>query len=90
MVILTIVMAIGEGISPQAMATITAMAIVGPHPADAASWGEVQAQRFVEVSSPRDSKSIAIQRLVQGDFIHWCPPKKLKYVKPRLGESTLT
>ena len=23
-------------------------------------------------------------------FFHWCPPKKLKYGKPRLGESTLT
>ena len=27
---------------------------------------------------------------VQGDFFHWYPPKKLKYVKPRLGESTST
>ena len=25
-----------------------------------------------------------------GCFFHWYPPKKLKYVKPRLGESTLT
>ena len=59
MVILTVVMAIGEGIScPQAMATITAMAILGPHPTDAAYWGEVQAQRFVEVSSPSDSYPI--------------------------------
>ena len=23
-------------------------------------------------------------------FFNWYPPKKLKYVKPRLGESTLT
>ena len=23
-------------------------------------------------------------------FFHWYPPKKLKYGKPRLGESTLT
>ena len=23
-------------------------------------------------------------------FLHWYPPKKLKYGKPRLGESTLT
>ena len=27
---------------------------------------------------------------LQGDFFHWYPPKKLKYGKPRLGESTLT
>ena len=23
-------------------------------------------------------------------FSHWCPPKKFKYGKPRLGESMLT
>ena len=28
--------------------------------------------------------------ILQGDFFHWYPPKKLKYGKPRLGESTLT
>ena len=27
---------------------------------------------------------------IQGDFFNWSPPKKFKYVKPRLGESTLT
>ena len=27
---------------------------------------------------------------IQGDFFHWYPPKKLKYGKPRLGDSTLT
>ena len=27
---------------------------------------------------------------LQGVFFHWYPPKKLKYGKPRLGESTLT
>ena len=27
---------------------------------------------------------------VQGVFFHWYPPKKSKYGKPRLGESTLT
>ena len=25
-----------------------------------------------------------------GCFFHWYPPKKLKYGKPRIGESTLT
>ena len=29
-------------------------------------------------------------RIIQGGFFHWYPPKKLKYGKPRLGESTLT
>ena len=28
-------------------------------------------------------------RLIQGDFFHWSPPKKLEYGKPRIGESTL-
>ena len=28
--------------------------------------------------------------IVQGDFFNWYPPKKLKYGKPRLGESTVT
>ena len=27
---------------------------------------------------------------IQGVFFNWYPPKKLKYVKPRLGESTAT
>ena len=27
--------------------------------------------------------------IVQGVFCDWCPPKKLKYGKPRLGESEL-
>ena len=27
--------------------------------------------------------------LIQGVFLHWASPKKLKYGKPRLGESTL-
>ena len=27
---------------------------------------------------------------IQGVFVNWYPSKKLKYVKPRLGESTLT
>ena len=28
--------------------------------------------------------------IIQGIFCHWYPTKKLKYRKPRLGESTLT
>ena len=27
---------------------------------------------------------------IQGVFLRWASPKKLKYGKPRLGESTLT
>ena len=29
-------------------------------------------------------------RYIQGVFLHWASPKKLKYGKPRLGESTST
>ena len=29
-------------------------------------------------------------RDIEGVFFNWYPPKRLKYVKPRLGESTLT
>ena len=32
----------------------------------------------------------SIQFIEQGDFFNWYPPKKFKYVKPRLGASTLT
>ena len=28
--------------------------------------------------------------MLQGVFFNWCPPKKLKYLEPRLGESTST
>ena len=31
-----------------------------------------------------------IQSEDTGCFLHWASPKKLKYGKPRLGESTLT
>ena len=31
-----------------------------------------------------------VTRLIEDDFFHWASPKKLKYGKPRLGESTLT
>ena len=56
MVISTIVMAIGEGISaPPTRALVATLAFLGPPSAYAASWGEVQAQRFVKVSSPSDS-----------------------------------
>ena len=34
--------------------------------------------------------SYIIEWLNTGCFFNWYPPKKLKYVKPRLGESTLT
>ena len=33
---------------------------------------------------------VDIEDIVQGIFLHWASPKKLKYVNPRLGESTLT
>ena len=33
---------------------------------------------------------VALECTLTGWFFHWYPPKKLKYGKPRLGESTLT
>ena len=40
---------------------------------------------------PRDSVvSFNWPEYIQGVFSHWYSPKKLKYGKPRLGESTLT
>ena len=30
------------------------------------------------------------QMKIQGVFLHWASPKKLKYGKPRLGDCTLT
>ena len=33
---------------------------------------------------------VVLKDHIQGVFLNWYPPKKLKYVKPRLGESTLT
>ena len=41
----------------------------------------------------RDLRAIfkaALMAVDTGCFFHWYPPKKLKYGKPRLGESTLT
>ena len=35
-------------------------------------------------------KILVNSKVIQSDFFHWYPPKKLKYGKPRLGESTLT
>ena len=32
----------------------------------------------------------AKMHIIQGVFLHWASPKKLKYGKPRLGDSTLT
>ena len=31
-----------------------------------------------------------LENVIQGVFFNWCPPKKLKYLEPRLGESTST
>ena len=32
----------------------------------------------------------AVQKSTGCFFLHWYPPQKLKYGKPRIGESTLT
>ena len=37
-----------------------------------------------------NDKYMTLLIIIQGVFLNWYPPKKLKYVKPRLGESTLT
>ena len=43
---------------------------------------------FVElVLNASDNSTIL---LIRGDFFHWYLPKKLKFGKPRLSESTLT
>ena len=53
-VALIVAKAIGEGLSTSpAMATIATLGIIGV--SDAASWGEVQAQKYVTVSPPSDS-----------------------------------
>ena len=47
---------------------------------------------ILEVAPNTLPKKITIkaQMIIQGVFFNWYPPKKLKYGKPRLGESTLT
>ena len=53
-VALIVAKAIGEGLSASpAMATIATLGII--RVSDAASWGEVQAQKYVTVSPPSDS-----------------------------------
>ena len=53
-VALIVAKAIGEGLSASpVMATIATLGIIGV--SDAASWGEVQAQKYVTVSPPSDS-----------------------------------
>ena len=37
-----------------------------------------------------NSNTFAVENAYTGCFLHWVSPKKLKYGKPRLGESTLT
>ena len=49
---------------------------------------DVSAGGEEETDKPEVSSSSSIQP--QGVFLHWASPKKLKYGKPRLGESTLT
>jgi hypothetical protein len=44
-------------------------------------------ERLIADKSLVDDSTLEI---IQGGFFNWPPPKKLKYVKPRLGESTLT
>ena len=44
-----------------------------------------------EIGQNETKDLISLQPLdIQGVFFNWYPPKKLKYGKPRLGESTAT
>ena len=48
---------------------------------------EIQFSNWPHSFSPTESE---FEYKVQGVFFNWCPPKKLKYLEPRLGESTST
>ena len=50
---------------------------------------EIQQQKVPTYNALEIEIQMKIQIEIQGVF-HWYPPKKLKYGKPRLGESTLT
>ena len=50
----------------------------------------IQKWRFQCPRPERKQNSFNIQFHIQGAFLNWASPKKLKYGKPRLGESTLT
>ena len=55
-------------------------------------WANCQSARL---SGPgwnrhRHHKTIIMTIITTGCFFSWYPPKKLKYGKPRVGESTLT
>ena len=47
-------------------------------------------QRVTAQDKKESHQMCQMLQLVQGVFLNWHPPKKLKYGKPRLGESTLT
>ena len=50
------------------------------------NWAMSESKRFFAIDEKHKTYLI-----VQGVFfLHWYLPKKLKYGKPRLGESTLT
>ena len=49
-----------------------------------------QTGQWVPLLSAHNPSSEQHNTFVQGVFFNWYPPKKLKYVKSQLGESTLT
>ena len=38
-----------------------------------------------KITSELPLKTFTNIPFIQGDFLHWCPPEKFKYGKPRLG-----
>ena len=44
---------------------------------------------FIMMIGQESDLNLDLNLNVQGVFLHWVSPKKLKYGKPRLGESTL-
>ena len=46
--------------------------------------------QMARVVLPTGEDNLKEMEKYKGDFFQWHPPKKLKYGKPRLGESTLT
>ena len=61
--------------------------LIGTHSKYEGSYKKKARRRFLKTISLKLTKRMKIQGVF---FFHWYPPKKLKYGKHRLGESTLT
>ena len=54
---------------------------------------KTMSEKYIKTISEKYIKTISekyMYLIIQGVFLSWASPKKLKYGKPRLGESTLT